>query len=245
MMTDVQIAIDIEKLCIAYQPMQDVSIVKNMFHNRLKRDKKIRALTDISFTVHKGEVLGVVGKNGSGKSTLLKALAGIFRPDGGRIDLCGNTISLMSIGVGFNDQISGRENIILSGMLLGFSESEMYEKMEDIIDFAEIGEFIDMPVRVYSSGMHSKLAFAITASLETDILLVDEVLSVGDEKFRKKSLSRMQRLIGDRDRTVLLVSHDMTTVKEICNRVLWLHDGQMKRIGDTEGVLEEYKEFML
>ena len=160
------------------------------------------------------------------------------------IDLKGHSVSLMALGVGFKDTLTGRENIVLSGMLLGFSEKEIEEKTQDIIDFAEIGEFIDRPVRTYSSGMHSKLAFAITAMLETDIMLVDEVLSVGDEKFRKKSLSKMKELISDKNRTVLIVSHSIETLKELCDRVMWIHDGEMKEIGEPVEVLSHYKAFM-
>lgn len=241
----IESAIEVNNLCIDYRALKNVSIVKNLFHNRVKQDNAFHAIKNLSFEVKKGEILGIVGKNGSGKSTLLKAIAGIFRPDGGVINLKGNTVSLMSIGVGFNNQISGRENIILSGMLLGFSEEDMEAQMDKIIDFAEIGEFIDMPVRTYSSGMHSKLAFAITANLETDILLIDEVLSVGDEKFRKKSLSKMESLIRDKDRTVLIVSHDLNTLQDICDNILWIHDGEIRCQGNVKNILNKYREFML
>ena len=139
---------------------------------------------------------------------------------------------------------SGRENIVLSGMLLGFSEKEIGDRAQEIIDFAEIGDFIDRPVRTYSSGMHSKLAFSITAMLENDIMLVDEVLSVGDERFRKKSLAKMKELIRDDRRTVVIVSHSMETLRELCDRVMWLHDGEMREIGDTDSVLGHYLKFM-
>ena len=156
----------------------------------------------------------------------------------------GHTVSLMALGVGFKDNLSGRENIVLSGMLLGFSEKEIEDRIQDIIDFAEIGDFIDRPVRTYSSGMHSKLAFAITAMLETDIMLVDEVLSVGDEKFKKKSLAKMKELINDKNRTVVIVSHSISTLQELCDRVLWIHDGEMKEIGEPKQVLKHYTDFM-
>ena len=144
----------------------------------------------MSFNVPKGNILGIVGKNGSGKSTMLNAIAGIFAPDSGTIDLKGNSVSLLSIGVGFQRELTGRENIILSGMLLGFSEKAVRERMEEIIEFSELGKFIDAPVRTYSSGMYSKLAFSITAILETDIMLIDEVLSVGDARFKKKVITK-------------------------------------------------------
>ena len=175
---------------------------------------------------------------------MLRAIAGIFRPDEGTIDLCGNSISLLSIGVGFNSEMSGRKNIISSGMLLGFSKDEILEKMDSIIEFAEIGDYIDMPVKTYSSGMHSKLAFSITANLETDIMLIDEVLSVGDEKFKKKSLNKMKTLIADANRTVIIVSHDLEILHELCDRIMWLHEGEIRNIGEPDEIIKEYKEFM-
>jgi ABC-type polysaccharide/polyol phosphate transport system ATPase subunit len=204
----------------------------------------LKAVDKVSFEVKKGEILGITGKNGSGKSTLLRALANIFSPDEGTIDLHGHSIYLLAIGVGFKSDLTGRENIMLSGMLLGFSEQEVRDRMPEIIEFAGLGDFIDMPVRTYSSGMHSKLAFSITAILETDIMLIDEVLSVGDEKFKKKSYNKMKELISRDDRTVVIVSHVSETLSELCTRVMWLHDGEIKMIGAPEIVLPVYEEFM-
>ncbi len=150
----------------------------------------------------------------------------------------------MALGVGFKPLLTGRANIMLSGLLLGFKEKEIQERMDEIIEFAELGDFLDRPVRTYSSGMHSKLAFAITAMLETDIMLVDEVLSVGDERFRKKSLAKMKELINDDDRTVIIVSHSIETLEELCDRVMWMHDGEIKEIGEPKEVLENYAKFM-
>ena len=192
----------------------------------------------------KGEILGIVGKNGSGKSTMLKAIAGIFSPNSGTIDLHGNSVSLLSIGVGFQKELSGRDNILLSGMLLGFTEKQIKERMDEIIEFSELGKFIDTPVRTYSSGMYSKLAFSITAILETDIILIDEVLSVGDARFKKKSFNKMKELITSNDRTVIIVSHAAGTIAELCDKVLWINDGELVKYGDTEVVLKEYEDFM-
>ncbi len=236
-------AIELEDVCIHYSIMNHVSIRKTFLHKK-KRKEVFEAVKHVTFSVVEGDILGIIGKNGSGKSTLLKSIAGVFSPNAGRIDLKGHSVSLMSLGVGFKDTLSGRENIVLSGMLLGFSEKEIGERAQDIIDFAEIGEFIDRPVRTYSSGMYSKLAFSITAMLETDIMLVDEILSVGDEQFRKKSLNKMKELINDRKRTVIIVSHSISTLKELCDQVLWLHDGQVRRIGKTDEVLGEYAAYM-
>ena len=238
-----EIAIEVKDVCINYRILNNVSVRKTFLKTKT-RNEVFEAVKHISSEVEEGGILGIIGRNGSGKSTLLRSIAGVFSPNSGVIDLKGHSVSLMALGVGFKDTLTGRENIVLSGMLLGFSEKEIEEKTQDIIDFAEIGEFIDRPVRTYSSGMHSKLAFAITAMLETDIMLVDEVLSVGDEKFRKKSLSKMKELISDKNRTVLIVSHSIETLKELCDRVMWIHDGEMKEIGEPVEVLSHYKAFM-
>ena len=237
-------AIEVKDLVISYQNLQKTSIKKNLLHFKRQRADRFVAVKGISFYVREGEILGIIGKNGSGKSTTLNALAGIFSPDSGTIDLHDHSISLLSIGVGFQREMTGRENIVLSGMLLGFSEEQVREKEAEIIEFAELGDFIDKPVRTYSSGMYSKLAFSITAILETDIMLIDEVLSVGDQKFKKKSYNKMKSLISNRDRTVIIVSHNIDTLKQLCDTVMWMHDGQIKQIGDPEPVLAEYVDFM-
>lgn len=245
-----EIAITVENLVLRYRILDNYSIKKQLlsFRQNKKDGKKkkgtFEALKGVSFELEKGEILGIIGKNGSGKSTMLRALAGIFSPDEGTIDLHGHGVSLLAIGVGFKSEITGRENIYLSGMLLGFSREYIDEKIDEIIDFAELGEFIDYPVRTYSSGMHSKLAFSITAILEADIMLIDEVLSVGDEKFRKKSYEKMKSLISNKDRTVVIVSHNMGTLRELCTKVMWLHEGEIKEIGDPDAVLKKYEEFM-
>lgn len=237
-------AIEVKDLVISYQNLKKTSIKKTLLHLKRQKPDRFVAVKGISFYVREGEILGIIGKNGSGKSTTLNALAGIFSPDSGSIDLNGHSISLLSIGVGFIREMTGRENITLSGMLLGFTEEQVKSKEQEIIDFAEIGEFIDMPVRTYSSGMYSKLAFSITAILETDIMLIDEVLSVGDQKFKKKSYEKMKSLISNKDRTVVIVSHSIETLKQLCDTVMWMHEGQIKRIGDPDEVLDEYVAFM-
>ena len=237
-------AIEINDLCISYRGLKSYSIKKSLLHFRRNKVDEFQAIRHVSFNVRKGNILGIVGKNGSGKSTMLNAIAGIFAPDSGTIDLKGNGVSLLSIGVGFQRELTGRENIILSGMLLGFSEKAVRERMEEIIEFSELGKFIDAPVRTYSSGMYSKLAFSITAILETDIMLIDEVLSVGDARFKKKSYNKMKQLISDENRTVVMVSHDTKTLDGLCDEILWLHDGEIKMYGNTKEVLEKYEEFM-
>ena len=240
-----EIAITVKNVTISYKSLKKVSIKKSLTNLKPKKMDTFTAIKNISFEVEKGQILGIIGKNGSGKSTLLKAMANIFSPDSGTIDLHGNTVSLLSIGVGFQPRLTGRENIYLSGLLLGFSKKQIDEKIKDIISFADLGDFIDRPVKTYSSGMHSKLAFSITAILETDIMLIDEVLSVGDAKFKKKSYSKMEELINDDKRTVLIVSHSLGTLKKLCNKVLWLHEGEIKKIGDSEEIISEYEKFMI
>lgn len=237
-------AIEVENLCISYRGLKSYSIKQNLLHGKRSRAEEFQAVKNVSFKVEKGEILGLIGKNGSGKSTMLRAIAGIFSPNSGTINLHGHSVSLLSIGVGFQKELSGRDNILLSGMLLGFSEAQIREHMDEIIQFSELGKFIDAPVRTYSSGMHSKLAFSITAVLETDIILIDEVLSVGDSRFKKKSYAKMKELISDTNRTVVIVSHDMKTIRDLCSKVLWINDGEMVQYGDTETVLEAYDAFM-
>lgn len=237
-------AIEVRNLKIQYRCLNKISIRKSFFKLKKSNVEIFEAVKGISFDVPKGQILGIVGKNGSGKSTLLRAIAGIFSPDEGTIDLFGNSVSLLSIGVGFQKKLTGRENIYLSGMLLGFDEAFINSKMNEIIEFSELGKFIDKPVKTYSSGMYSKLSFAITAILETDIMLIDEVLSVGDAKFKKKSYKKMKELISNEDRTVIIVSHSSETLKKLCDTILWLHDGEIKMQGSVDEVLPVYDEFM-
>lgn len=237
-------AIEAKDVTITYKLMKNFSIQRNLLKRNGEKAEEFEAIKGITFSVAKGEILGIIGRNGSGKSTLLRAIAGVFCPNSGTIDLKGNSVSLLSLGVGFKDTLTGRNNIYLSGMLLGFTDRQIKEKEKEIIEFAELGEFIDRPVKTYSSGMYSKLAFSITSNLETDIILVDEVLSVGDERFQKKSLAKMESLIQDRNRTVIIVSHSVETLEELCDRVMWLNDGEIMEIGKTEKVLKRYKEYM-
>ena len=237
-------AIEVKDLCIHYKGFKSYSIKQNLLRGKKNKAEVFEAVKNVSFNVKKGEILGLIGKNGSGKSTMLRAIAGIFTPNSGSIDLHGNSVSLLAIGVGFQTELTGRENIMLSGMLLGFTEEQIKAKSQEIIEFSELGKFIDQPVRTYSSGMHSKLAFSITAILNTDIMLIDEVLSVGDARFKKKSYKKMKELITDENRTVVIVSHETKTIRELCHKVLWINDGEMMRYGDTEEVLTAYEEFM-
>ena len=238
-----EIAITVKNLCINYRDAKKFSLTKKG-SKKIRRAKVFEAVKNVSFEIPKGQIVGICGKNGSGKSTLLRGIAGIFSPDKGSINLHGNSISLLSIGVGFQKSLSGYENIFLSGLLLGYTAKEIEEKIDEIIKFSELGDFIYQPVNSYSSGMYSKLAFAITAILETDIMLIDEVLSVGDIRFKQKSYNKMKELISDENRTVLIVSHSSKTLKELCNRVIWINDGVMMGDGDSNEIVTKYEEYM-
>lgn len=237
-------AIVVKDLHVTYKELKKMNIKQSLFHFKINRAEKFEALKGISFSVKEGQILGIVGKNGSGKSTLLRVLAGIFSADSGTVDLMGHSVSLMSIGAGFQTKLTGFENIILCGLLLGFTEEQVRQKIPEIIEFSELGDFIYKPVRTYSSGMYSKLTFSITALLETDIMLIDEVLSVGDIHFKEKSGKKMREIIADKNRTVVIVSHSMSTLSELCDEVLWLHDGEIKEMGDPQTVINNYEIFM-
>lgn len=236
-------ALTVDNLHITYKGLKKTSIRSSWMKPRDKIEL-FHAIKGVSFELEEGKILGIIGKNGSGKSTMLRAIAGIFSPDEGTIDRHGHTVSLLSIGVGFNKKLTGKENIYLSGMLLGFSEEEIAEKEKQIIEFADLGKFMYKPVKTYSSGMYSKLAFAITAILETDIMLIDEVLSVGDQRFKEKSYNKMKELISDDKRTVVIVSHSLSTIKDLCDSVLWLNEGEVVEIGDPKDVIPRYVEYM-
>ena len=238
-----KIAITINDLHVYYRDMNRFSLKKNGLKGK-GSGKIFKAVKGVTLEIPKGQILGITGKNGSGKSTLLRAISGIFSPDKGSINLHGNTISLLSIGVGFQKRLTGYENIYLSGLLLGFTKEQIASKLDEIIEFSELGDFIYKPVRSYSSGMHSKLAFSITAILETDIILIDEVLSVGDIHFKEKSYNKMKELISNKDRTVVIVSHSTKTLVELCDKVVWLHEGLIKDQGDPETIMAKYEEFM-
>lgn len=218
--------------------LKDVSLSYRVREGIFKWSK-YSPLQDISFDLRRGETVGIIGRNGVGKSSLLRLIAGILEPDHGHIINYGARISLLSLGAGFVPHLSGRQNAILSGMLLGLHRSEIAQKMEAIIDFSDLGQFIDRPLRTYSAGMRARLGFSVAIQVDPDVLLIDEVLGVGDEEFRKKSSTEMKRLIKS-DKTVVLVSHNLPTVKELCDKVVWLEHGVIKAEGPTETLLKLY-----
>lgn len=197
------------------------------------------ALKDVSFEVKKGEVLGIIGRNGAGKSTLLKIISGILKPTEGSAKCGGSIVPMLELGSGFDHDLTGRENIFLNGAILGYSEEYLEDKFIDILKFSELDKFIDMPIRNYSSGMLMRLAFSIATVVNPEILIVDEILAVGDAAFQEKSKARMMELMSG-GTTVLFVSHSLEQIREMCNRVIWLDGGKMKMIGETEEVCDAY-----
>ena len=234
--------------------LKDVSICFNMsselihsfkeyFIKLIKRQlffKEFWALKNISFEVSEGEVLGVVGYNGAGKSTLLKVIAGVLKPTDGTVGVQGKVAPLIELGAGFDPELTARENIYLNGTILGYKKKFIDEKFDDIVDFSELREFLDVPVKNFSSGMYARLGFAIATITNPEILIVDEILSVGDFHFQEKCQNKIKEMIS-RGVTILFVSHSIDEIERMCDRVLWLERGKMKMLGGVEEVTKEYK----
>ena len=203
---------------------------------------KLTVLDDITFSVEKGEVIGIIGRNGAGKSTLLKIISGVLQPTSGQVETFGNIVPMLELGAGFDAELSGKENIYLNGAILGYSEQFLNEKFDEIVEFSELGNFIEMPIRNYSSGMMARLAFSIATVVNPEILIVDEILSVGDVGFQNKSRARMMELMGG-GTTVLFVSHSLNQIREMCNRVVWLENHKIYLMGETQSVCDAYQKF--
>lgn len=240
-------AIEIENVTRIYQKYSaqhrfktfKSAMIKGDFFKSLRSDEKVMALDNVSFKVDRGTTFGVIGENGSGKSTLLKVVTGIAKPTSGRVDVKGKVSALIELGAGFHPEITGRENIYINGIMLGLSKKEINDKYEEIVKFAELEDFIDAPVKTYSSGMYMRLGFSIAINVNPDVLLVDEVLAVGDASFVPKCLDRIQDF-RRRKKTILFVSHDLSTVEKICDRVAWLKAGQIQTIGESRRVIDAY-----
>lgn len=212
----------------------------------LKRERQMYdfwAIRNISFDLFKGDVLGIIGRNGAGKSTLLKAVSGIIVPTEGTVNCKSPVVPMLELGSGFDYELSGTENIYLNGAVLGYQKEYIKERYQAIVDYAEIGDFIHMPLKVYSSGMIARLAFSIATVIRPEILIVDEILAVGDEQFQKKSYERMMELMT-KGTTVLFVSHNIAQIRMMCSKTLWLHQGQLMQYGCTEEVCNEYQHFL-
>lgn len=222
--------------------LRDVSV---RFKSRKSffRHTYFTALDKVSFSIKKGETLGVIGANGCGKSTLLKVLSNIYSIDGGKIHWNCRQVSLLALALGFDAELSGRDNAILSGMLLGGRKDEVLGRLDDIIEFSELDEFIDKPIKTYSSGMRSRLGFSVAVKMQSELLLIDEVMGVGDGKFKQKASHAMMDKINS-EQSVVLVSHSMNLVQMLCDRVLWLDAGKIKKIGKPDSVVGEYNRFI-
>jgi lipopolysaccharide transport system ATP-binding protein len=207
-------------------------------------NQPIWALRDISFELAQNDVIGIIGRNGSGKTTLLKLLTGVTDPTEGKAEIVGRSASLLEVGTGFHPELTGRENIYLNGTILGMRRGEIDRKFDEIVDFSEIGEFLDTPVKRYSSGMTMRLAFSVAAHLEPELLMIDEVLAVGDLKFQKKCVEKMGSVVG-KGKTILFVSHHMHTIRRLCSKTLWLEDGAIKMLGPTPLVVSAYEDACL
>ena len=205
--------------------------------------KEVQAVKHVSFEIPHGTVLGVVGANGAGKSTLMRTIAGILPPTDGRVEVYGRVSTLLALGVGFNKDLTGRDNVRLGGLAAGLDREVLASKYDDIVEFAELGEFMDMPMRTYSSGMYGRLAFSVAVNMDPDILLIDEALSVGDARFRRKSANKMRELCSQA-RTIVLVSHALGTVRELCDQAIWLDKGVMRMWDEPEAVVDAYTEFL-
>lgn len=236
--------IQAENLSMRYRMAYDrVKSIKEYLVQMIQgkvRYEEFWALRDVSFEVGKGEVLGIIGHNGAGKSTLLKVISGILKPKGGRVTVNGTVVPMLELGSGFDVELTGRENVFLNGAILGYSEKFLKGKYEEILAFSELGQFIDVPLRNYSSGMVMRLAFSIATVVNPDILIVDEILAVGDADFQEKSKRRMLELMSG-GTTVLFVSHSLEQIREMCDRVLWLEHGEVKALGETQAVCDMYE----
>jgi ABC-2 type transport system ATP-binding protein len=238
-------SVQLEDVSVRYRvPSERIRTFKEYMILRLKRQVQMKsfwALKDVNISVQQGEIFGIVGDNGAGKSTLLKVIARVLRPTTGRVIIRGNVAPLLELGAGFHLELTGKENIFLNGALLGFSNREMQEKYDEIVEFSELGEFINAPIRTYSTGMYARLGFAVATASDPDILIVDEVLGVGDETFRKKCETRINDFCR-RGTTILLVSHSMAMVESMCHRAAWLDHGVIKAVGDPGSVILAYRQ---
>ncbi len=230
--------LDVSKNFNVYYDKANTLKERVIFFHRNKMEVR-KVLKHINLEIKKGETVALIGVNGSGKSTLLKLLTKIIYPNGGTIEINGKLTSLLELGAGFHPDFSGRENIYFNASIFGLNKAEIDKRMDDIIAFSELGEYIDNPIRTYSSGMYMRLAFAVAINVDADILLIDEVLAVGDQHFQEKCLNKMKELKGE-GKTMVFVSHSMDSVKFLCDRAIWLYQGEIRKDGKTEEVIEEY-----
>jgi ABC-type polysaccharide/polyol phosphate transport system ATPase subunit len=242
-----QLSIRVEDVSVTYRTsFERAPTLRNTMLRLGRRERVVReieAVRGVSFEVGQGKVLGILGANGAGKSTLVRTVAGILPPTEGRVEIRGRVSTLLALGVGFNRDLSGRDNIVLGGLAAGLSRDQMAEKYDEIVEFAELEEFMDLPMRTYSSGMYGRLAFSVAVNMDPDILLIDEALSVGDARFRRKSFEKMRELC-DQARTIVLVSHSMGSISELCDQAIWMHKGELRLRDEPDAVIDAYTKFL-
>lgn len=240
-------SIKVENLSVTYRTSYEKRPTLKSAVTRMGRGERvireIEALREVSFEVSHGAVLGLVGANGAGKSTLVRTVAGILPPTEGRVEVHGRVSTLLALGVGFNRDLTGRENVVLGGLAAGLTRDELAEKYDEIADFAELGDFMDLPMRTYSSGMYGRLAFSVAVHMDPDTLLIDEALSVGDARFKRKSFAKMRELCAE-SRTIVLVTHALGSVRELCHEAIWLHKGRLAMCDEPDKVVEAYTRFL-
>jgi ABC-type polysaccharide/polyol phosphate transport system ATPase subunit len=241
------VAISVEDVSVTYRtslekkPTFKSTVVR--LGRRERTVREIEAVKDVSLQVRRGSVVGILGANGAGKSTLVRTMAGILPPTSGRVEVQGRVSTLLALGVGFDKDLTGRQNVRLGGLASGLTREQLESKYEDIVAFAELEDFMDMPMRTYSSGMYGRLGFSVAVTMEPDILIIDEALSVGDARFRKKSAARMKELCGG-GRTIVLVSHALGTIQELCDWSVWMHKGELQMQGEPQEVIDAYTQFL-
>jgi ABC-type polysaccharide/polyol phosphate transport system ATPase subunit len=240
-------AVKVDHLSVTYRTTYDKRPTLKRTLIRLGRRERavreIHAVRDVSFDVPHGTVLGIVGVNGAGKSTLMRTVAGILPPTEGRVEVRGRVSTLLALGVGFNAEFSGRDNVVLGGLAAGLRRDQIEAKYEEIAEFAELGDFMDLPMRAYSSGMYGRLAFSVAIHMQPDILLVDEALSVGDARFKRKCMTKMRELSAQAG-TILIVTHALKSIRKLCDEVIWMHKGQIAMRDEPEAVIEAYTRFL-
>ena len=241
------LAVSVQKLGLTYRTTLDRRATLKSRVRSLSRGKKttrlVRALDDLNLDIAYGTVLGVVGANGAGKSTLMRVISGILPPSQGRVEVYGKVSTLLALGIGFNPELTGRENVTLGGLASGLTRNEIDEHFEEIAAFAELGDAIDAPMRTYSSGMYARLGFAVAVTVKPDILIVDEALSTGDARFKEKSLNKIKEMRSE-SRALILVSHALGTIREVCNETAWLHKGKLIQRGNPDDVINSYQDFL-
>ncbi len=235
-----QPSIVVEDLYVRFRPYVERKPTLRRTLGRRRVQEEVVALNHVSFSVNRGEAFGVIGRNGAGKSTLLRCVAGTLRPNGGKAVVHGKTSTLLQLGVGFIPELTGRRNVYLGGLAAGMRKREIDERFDEIVEYAELEEAIDRPMKTYSAGMFSRLAFSVAMNLDPDVLLLDEILAVGDASFQQKSLQAMRSLLG-RAGTILFVSHSLNSVEEFCDRAIWLEGGEISAQGDSKDVVDAYR----